>query len=119
MRQVALILVALLMAAALPATAQTSYDECPASPSVANPCVRFSTDQNAGGVTTPAGAAHTYYLWGAAATCAPTFGSVCSGRPEAFFVGILYEETNRLGGLQRFPTEIGLADYGPDAALLL
>ena len=48
----------------------------------------------------------TDYVWSAGASCFPSFdGSKC-GRPVASVVGLLYEESNHIGGLQRFASGV-------------
>lgn len=122
MRHVALAFVILFIAAALPApaAAQSSADECSNSLTSPNPCLRVSTQETAA----PDAAKKTYYLWAAAYRCAPRFSEDCSGVPAAGtpvwgFVGVLYEEANGLGGLQRAQTFAGGKPFDPDNMVLL
>lgn len=58
----------------------------------------------------------TFYVYGAAATCVPPANGPCAGKPYASFVGLVYEETNGVSGLQRFATEASLQ---PDKPLIV
>ena len=126
MRPVAIALVALIWMAALPSgVATTSHDECANAP--AGSCVAVSVPRQApppanSEVPPPAGGL-TYYLWAAGARCAPTFGDACSGRPAAGspvigLVGILYEETNSVSGLQRKGGTLSGQTFTADAMIL-
>lgn len=126
-RPVAIALVALMWAAALPSgVAATPYDDCAGGPAGANPCVTISVPRETPddrAIPPPAGGL-TYYLWAAAAKCAPTFDGFCSGRPAGGnpalggVVGVLYEETNGGPGLQRFSRFVGTT-LPPDAMILV
>ena len=65
-------------------------------------CAQVSTPREASPPAAPA----TYYLYAKAATCAPSFDAVCSGRPAdnapVGFLGTVYQESNNVPGLQRF-----------------
>ena len=101
MRFAPLLLFATLLFASLPAQAG---DECTS----AARCFTLTTnDANAANGAVPKS---TYYLYGAAALCQPPASGQCAGRPTATYVGLLYEETNGLPGLQRWATQ----DAPPD-----
>lgn len=120
MRPVAGLFALMFLVAAMPATADhATYDECANSATAPNACLRLESP-------TGAGPTRTFYAWAASAKCAPTFDAPCAGRPTADhptvpsvgFAGVLYEDTNNLGGLQRARLLIGAQRYDPDAVLL-
>lgn len=63
-----------------------------------------------------------YYVYVNGATCAPSFSAQCTGRPltgaPVGLSGIVYQETNNVGGLQRFEIT-GTRVIPPDQAVLL
>lgn len=123
MRHVAVAFVLILLAAAMPASADRlgPYDECDSlNAAAAQPCARVEVPSGNGVPATPV---KRHYLWAAAAKCAPAFDSTCSGRPAqdavAGFLGVVYEETNGLAGLQRTVRAIGEKTYVADHMVLV
>lgn len=120
MRHVALIFAALTLAAALPATAAPTFDDCPEVPVPSKPCVRVDTRPT--GMTPPDGKPRTYYVYAAVLACAPSFESTCAGRPTEGgmgFAGLVYEESNGYPGLQRFAFYALGTFYDPDTTVLV
>ena len=119
MRPVAIAMVLLTLPLATPALAQEDYDECK-DLLARNPCFDLQP-------STPAEAANTrYFLYLGWTKCAPQFGPDCMGKPNDNHmlpmnpvVGTLYQDTNPLGGLQRFPTRISQDLVHPADKLLL
>ena len=90
MRPVALVLAFLFALTWAPAPVAATTDECAAA---GMQCVQFDVP------VTPLNAQTTrYYLYAHAATCP----QACSGTPPARMLGLLWEETNCIKGMQRF-----------------
>lgn len=108
MRAVAILLPALLLVAVMPATA-ASNDEC------ASTCVPVTAPRPTGSVP-----AVTYYVWYGTSACddlpGGPFSLECKGSGRV--LGVLYEETNGLGGLQRKGIVLD-KPYPADKAVLL
>ena len=119
MRHVAIILVVLLTAAALPATAQTNvHDECRGL-QAQKPCHMLEVPS-----ASRSGAVDTYYVYLASLQCAPGLSRECTGAAAGAegpvdMVGLVYKEDNGLPGLQRFKTFVGNLKYEPDTMVLL
>lgn len=132
MRQVALLLVALALvsfpAHATPGDGHTASgtDTCSNSATASQPCLRIDSPDQAASVT------KRIYLYAAAAKCPPStntplqpFGScggqpaksVATGVPPLGILGLAYEESNGLDGLQRVRGEFGAS--AADGMLLL
>jgi hypothetical protein len=118
MRHVAFVALVLLVVLPTGLSANAPPDECK---SAASPgCVQVPP---AGAVPAPVPATPTYYVYLAAANCVPSNSDSCAGRPlngaPINVMGVLYQESNTLSGLQRgrivTPTKI----YPPDQAVLL
>lgn len=115
MRSVAVVMVLLALPFAIPAQAQEEYDECK-DLMARNPCLDVSVEA--------AGARYFLYLgW---TKCPPQFGPDCMGKPNDqhplptnAIVGTLYEDTNPLGGLQRFETRISQTVIHPPDTIVL
>lgn len=130
MRYVAIALAALTMTCAFPAMAaqENPWDECgtvihanPSQGVTQKPCHDQTIDPAAPGA--PSG---RYYVYFAAAKCAPDMKSECTGRvnddhpaPTAPILGTVYEETNKYSGLQRQDQVIDLVFYKADRMLLV
>lgn len=122
MSRVALLLAILMLTAMVPASASTPYDEC-RGPTADQACVALD-------LTAAPTVGTTFYVWAAAAECFPGMAAGCAGRPAEpgslgpvpapvmGMLGVLYEETNDLGGLQRFQIKLDRT-IPPDAMLLV
>lgn len=118
MRSVAVALVLLTLPLTFPALAEDEYDEC--KDVLANrPCHDLR-------VETPVAAANgRYFLWLGWTKCTPTTPD-CAGKPNdshvlptSPVVGTLYQDTNGLGGLQRYPVVISQTLKYPADKLVL
>lgn len=56
-----------------------------------------------------------YFVYAQAATCVPPASGTCAGQPAPLVAGLVYEDTNCEGGLQRYPT----VECGADSDILL
>lgn len=99
MRLVAILITLTFLATALPTTRADVPNECANAGLL---CTTLTTSNVAG---IPPAAAKTYYLYWAAAQCAPNDND-CRGVPPSRVAGILWEEVNGLGGLQRKNTGV-------------
>lgn len=107
MRSIAVALALLALPLALPAQAADEYDECNDLLST-KPCHDLRVEAPA-----PAQSANSrYFLWLGWTKCTPTHPD-CAGKPNEQHklpttpvVGTLYEDTNGLSGLQRYPLVI-------------
>lgn len=96
MRPVAVTILVLAVLATMPVA--PAVNEC------RDPCKAVTT------VATPVNAkTETYYLYVQGASCTPD-NSYCRGQPAPIVSGIVYQETNCEGGLQRYKPLLCAAD---------
>lgn len=107
MRLVAATLPLLFLVATLPTPALAATDECdaPACQTILVP--------------TPAPVGQkTYYVYSQALTCPPLNGQ-CTKSPPARVIGLVWEETNKLPGLQRTKTATQNGNVDPDTPIIV
>ena len=126
MRHVAVVVATLLLLSFVPTspallsgTRLGTYDACSDSLNSPDPCVRID------GPTAERVPKVRLYLWGAAYKCVPNIGNTtCTGAsqdvpgPGLKRLGVLYQDSNTLDGLQRIKLSIPEVVY-PDTMLLV
>jgi hypothetical protein len=106
MRSIAVALAILTLPFTFPALAQDEYDECKDLAS-SRPCHDLQVD-----LPLAQGGSSRYFVYLGWTKCAPTAPD-CAGKPNDQHalptnpvVGTLYQDTNGLGGLQRYPVAL-------------
>lgn len=111
MRSVAIILTLAFLANAVPLARAEVPNDCAAKGIL---CTTVTTSGVSGA---PPAAVKTYYVYTAAALCAPT-DNQCRAAPPAARIGLVWEETNGLPGLQRSTTLLPAGNVAPDTVIV-
>lgn len=110
MRLVAAMFALLLLGGALPAAAAPDYDDCDGPTAVPRPCAPVAHDGK------------TYFLWLGQAACPPDVSASCrvgDSKGGLRLLGIVYEDSNRLTGLQRTDRYVGDQFFPADKMVLV
>ena len=105
MRLVAAMFALLFLGGALPAAAAPDHDDCDGPTAAPRPCVPLPTDST------------TYFLWLGQAACPPDVSASCRvGDSEGGLrlLGVVYEDSNGLPGLQRTDRYVGTRFFDAD-----